>query len=62
MPYWDGETFHLFYLLDRDHHAEQGGIGGHQWAHASTTDLVQWTHHPLALPVGLPGSIDQHGI
>ena len=20
MPYWDGETFHLFYLLDRDHH------------------------------------------
>ncbi len=62
MPYWDGQTFHLFYLLDRDHHAEQGGLGGHQWAHASTTDLVQWTHHPLALPVGLPGSVDQHGI
>ena len=26
MPYWDGETFHLFYLLDRDHHAEQAGL------------------------------------
>ena len=62
MPYWDGETFHLFYLLDRAHHAEQAGLGGHQWAHASTRDLVNWTHYPLALPVGTPGSVDQHGI
>ena len=36
MPYWDGRRFHLFYLLDRGHHAEQNGLGGHQWAHAST--------------------------
>ncbi len=62
MPFWDGERFHLFYLLDRDHHAEQGGLGSHQWAHASTLDLVQWQHHPLALPVGEPDSVDQHGI
>jgi hypothetical protein len=26
-------------------------MGGHQWAHASTTDLVHWQHHPLALPI-----------
>ena len=62
MPYWDGERFHLFYLLDRDHHAEQGGLGGHQWAHASSVDLREWEHHPLALPIGEPGSVDQHGI
>lgn len=62
MPFWDGNRFHLFYLLDRRHHAEQGGLGGHQWAHASTEDLVQWEHHPLALPVGAPGGVDQHGI
>lgn len=62
MPFWDGARFHLFYLLDRHHHAEQGGLGGHQWAHASTEDLVQWEHHPLALPLGEPGSVDQHGI
>lgn len=62
MPYWDGERFHLFYLLDRDHHAEQGGLGGHQWAHASSVDLIVWEHHPLALPIGEPGSVDQHGI
>ena len=62
MPLWDGARFHLFYLLDRHHHAEQGGLGGHQWAHASTGDLVQWEHHPLALPIGEPGDVDQHGI
>lgn len=62
MPFWDGHQFHLFYLLDRDHHAEQGGLGGHQWAHASTLDLVEWQHHPLALPIGAPGEYDQHGI
>ncbi|MGI4787958.1 MAG: hypothetical protein ACRYFS_03805 [Janthinobacterium lividum] len=62
MPFWDGRQYHLFYLLDRDHHAEQGGLGGHQWAHASTSDLVHWEHYPLALPIGEPGSIDQHGI
>lgn len=62
MPYWDGRRFHLFYLLDRDHHAEQGGLGGHQWAHCETEDLINWTHYPLALPIGEPGSVDQHGI
>ena len=62
MPYWDGQQFHLFYLLDRGHHAEQAGLGGHQWAHASTPDLVNWEHHPLAVPIGAPGSTDQHGI
>ncbi len=62
MPFWDGARFHLFYLLDRDHHAEQGGLGGHQWAHRATADLVHWHHHPLAVPLGAPGSVDQHGI
>jgi len=62
MPYWDGERFHLFYLLDRNHHADQGGLGGHQWAHAATSDLKNWEHYPLAVPIGAPGSADQHGI
>ncbi|MDQ2731587.1 MAG: hypothetical protein M3Y56_08005, partial [Armatimonadota bacterium] len=42
--------------------AEQGGLGGHQWAHASTSNFITWDHHPLALPIGPPGSVDQHGI
>jgi hypothetical protein len=50
MPFFHDGVFHLFYLLDEGHHQGRGGLGGHQWAHASTTDLIHWTHHPLALP------------
>lgn len=51
MPFFHEGTFHLFYLLDQGHHQGMGGLGGHQWAHASTRDLVHWEHHPLALPI-----------
>ncbi|MEZ4668119.1 MAG: hypothetical protein R3E39_09400 [Anaerolineae bacterium] len=51
MPFFHAGVFHLYYLLDENHHAALGGLGGHQWAHASTTDLVHWTHHPLAIPI-----------
>lgn len=62
MPYWDGARFHLFYLLDRNHHAEFGGLGGHHWAHVSTVDLTHWEHHPFAIPRGAAGTYDQNGI
>jgi hypothetical protein len=51
MPFFHDGAFHLFYLLDEGHHRGLGGLGGHQWAHASTRDLVEWQHHPLALPI-----------
>jgi beta-fructofuranosidase len=51
MPFAHDGVFHLFYLLDENHHQGRGGLGGHQWAHASTTDLIHWQHHPLALPI-----------
>ncbi len=51
MPYFHDGLFHLYYLLDENHHQSLNGLGGHQWAHASTTDLVHWTQHPLALPI-----------
>jgi len=50
MPFFHGGTFHLYYLVDENHHQAKGGLGGHQWAHASSTDLIQWNHHPLAIP------------
>ena len=46
----DGE-FHLFYLYDRLHHAAKWGLGAHQYGHFSSTDLKNWTHHPLAVPI-----------
>ncbi len=51
MPFSYEGTFHLYYLIDEGHHGALGGLGGHQWAHASTEDLVHWTHHPLAIPI-----------
>jgi beta-fructofuranosidase len=51
MPFYHNGIFHLFYLLDEHHHRARSGLGGHQWAHASTTDLRTWEHHPLAIPV-----------
>ena len=51
MPFFHDETFHLFWLFDRRHHTSKWCLGAHQYAHASTTDLVHWEHHPLAVPI-----------
>ena len=51
MPFYHAGTFRLFYLLDENHHGALGGLGGHQWAQASSRDLVRWDHHPLAIPL-----------
>jgi hypothetical protein len=51
MPFFHAGVFHLFYLLDEGHHSWRNGLGGHQWAHASSRDLIHWQHHPLALAV-----------
>ena len=51
LPFSHAGTFHFYYLLDRGHHSAKGGYGAHQWAHASSRDLVHWTEHPLAVPI-----------
>ncbi len=51
MPMFDGERFHVYYLFDRRHHRSKWGLGAHQWAHASSTDLVHWEQHPMALSI-----------
>ena len=51
MPFFDGQRWHLYYLADRHAHRSKWGLGAHQWAHASTTDLKVWEHHPLAVPI-----------
>ncbi|MBI2300822.1 MAG: hypothetical protein HYU66_18085 [Armatimonadetes bacterium] len=62
MPHaWD-DAFHLLYLVDEEHHALFHYLGGHQWAHAVTRDLIHWEHLPLAVPRGEPDTVDQYGI
>jgi beta-fructofuranosidase len=51
MAFFHDGTFHLFYLYDRHRHKSKWGMAAHQIAHASTRDLVNWTQHPLALPI-----------
>jgi hypothetical protein len=51
MPFYHDGVFRLYYLIDEGHHSALGGLGGHQWAQASTYDLRSWIHHPLALAI-----------
>lgn len=47
--FWRGR-YHLFYILQDER--------GHCWGHASSADLVHWTHHPTALAPN-PGDVDR---
>ncbi len=51
MPFYHDGTFHLFFLFDRRQHHSKWGLGAHQWAHISSTDLVHWKRYPIALPI-----------
>lgn len=51
MPFFHAGRFHLFYLADRRNHGSKWGLGAHQWGHCSTTDLVRWEQHPLAIAI-----------
>jgi len=53
--FWKGR-YHLFYQ-----HNPDGAYWKHiQWGHASSNDLVHWTHHPIALSP-TPGGPDREG-
>ena len=49
MPFFHEGTFHFYYLQDENHHRAKGGLGGHQWAHSASKDLIHWEHYPLAI-------------
>lgn len=51
MPFYHNGTFYLYWLLDEGHHAALDGLGGHQWALSTSTDLINWKHYPVALGI-----------
>ena len=51
MPFYHQGRYHLFYLFDRRGHQSKWGLGAHQWAHMSSTDLVHWQEHPMAVEI-----------
>jgi beta-fructofuranosidase len=51
MPFFHDGRFHVYYLFDRRHHGSKWGLGAHQWAHISSTDLHDWEQHRMALPI-----------
>lgn len=51
MPFFHKGKFYLYWLLDEGHHAGLGGLGGHQWALSTSSDLVNWEHYPVALGI-----------
>lgn len=60
MPFCDDDgVFHIFWLYDRHHHHSKWGLGAHQWAHASSSDMLSWNEHPMAVEITDPmeGSI-----
>lgn len=51
MPWFHEGRFHLCYLFDRRGHKSKYGLGAHQWAHISSTDLKTWDVHPMAIAI-----------
>lgn len=48
---------HLFF----QHNPDELVMKNMVWGHASSTDLITWTEHPVALRPGAPGSYDGDG-
>ena len=51
VTFFHAGVFHIYYLLDRRHHASKFGCGGHYFAHLSSSDLRRWTEHPTAIGI-----------
>ncbi|MES2110830.1 MAG: family 43 glycosylhydrolase [Bacteroidota bacterium] len=51
IPFARNGTYYYYWLLDSAHHKSLNGLGGHQWALSTSTDLKTWKQYPLALGI-----------
>jgi hypothetical protein len=51
IPFYHDGTYYLYWLLDSAHHSALHGLGGHQWALSTTTDLKHWKNYPVVLGI-----------
>jgi hypothetical protein len=53
IPFSHNGTYYYYWLLDSAHHKSLNGLGGHQWALSTSSDLKHWKQFPLALKIYL---------
>src|ERR1700743_3029982 len=51
IPFSRNGKYYYYWLLDSAHHKSLNGLGGHQWALSTSTDLKHWTQFPLVLKI-----------
>ncbi len=51
IPFDRNGTYYYYWLLDSAHHRSLNGLGGHQWALSTSTDLKTWKQHPVVLGI-----------
>jgi len=51
IPFWHHGTYYYYWLLDSAHHKSLNGLGGHQWALSTSTDLIHWKQYPIVLGI-----------
>jgi hypothetical protein len=51
IPFAHNGVYYYYWLLDSAHHKSLNGLGGHQWALSTSSDLKHWEQHPLVLKI-----------
>lgn len=54
IPFSHNGKYYYYWLLDSAHHKSLNGLGGHQWALSTSSDLKHWKQFPLVLKIDEP--------
>jgi len=51
IPFSKDGIYYYYWLLDSAHHKSLNGLGGHQWALSTSSDLKTWRQYPVVLGI-----------